>query len=149
MLRMHLIQLGWTLYGWKYKDIGFPTQLEPTSNSSGVNRNCQNNLVFRFYFSDVTPPVVLLDHLSCWIPLGVPLGVVHTLNLYFISNRCHIRVWVFLRSYMSSNSVVVHRFVRPQLVINIVLVAFFPFFLVFLIALAGISLSGEVTHLSR
>jgi hypothetical protein len=50
---------------------------------------------------------------------------------------------------MSSNSVVVHQFVRPQLVINIVLVAFFLFLLVFLIVLAGISLPGEVTRVSR
>jgi hypothetical protein len=37
---------------------------------------------------------------------------------------------------------------RPQLVINSVLVVFFLFLLVFLIALAGISLCGEVTHVS-
>jgi hypothetical protein len=46
---------------------------------------------------------------------------------------------------MSSNRVVVHRLVRPQLVINTVLVAYFLFLLVFLIALVGISLCGEVT----
>jgi hypothetical protein len=40
---------------------------------------------------------------------------------------------------------VVHRFVRPKLVINIVLVVFYLFLLVFLITLAGISLRGEVT----
>jgi hypothetical protein len=34
-------------------------------------------------------------------------------------------------------------------VINIVLVVFFPFFLVFLIALGRISLRGEVTRVSR
>jgi hypothetical protein len=33
--------------------------------------------------------------------------------------------------------------------INAVLIAFFLFLLVFLIALAGISLHGEVTHVSR
>jgi hypothetical protein len=37
---------------------------------------------------------------------------------------------------------------RPQLIINIVLVMFFLFLLVFLIAFAGISLHGEVTHVS-
>jgi hypothetical protein len=76
-------------------------------------------------------------------------GVMHALNLYFNSSRHHIRVWVLLRSYLSSNNSVVHRFVRPQLVINIVLVAFYLFLLVFLIALAGISLRGEVTRVSR
>jgi preprotein translocase subunit SecE len=39
--------------------------------------------------------------------------------------------------------------VRPQLVINTVLVVFYLFLLVFFIALAGISLRGEVTHVSR
>jgi hypothetical protein len=53
-----------------------------------------------------------------------------------------------LRSYMSSNNVVVHRFVRPRLVINVVLIALFLFLLVLLIALAGISLRGEVTRVS-
>jgi hypothetical protein len=50
---------------------------------------------------------------------------------------------------MSSNSVVVHQFVRPHLVINTILIVFFMFLLVFLIALAVISLRGEVTHVSR
>jgi hypothetical protein len=59
-------------------------------------------------------------------------------------------VWILLRSYMSSNSIVVHRFVKPHLMINRVLVAFYMFvLLVFLIALAEISLRGEVTHMSR
>jgi hypothetical protein len=75
--------------------------------------------------------------------------VTHAPNLYFTSSHHHIRVWVLLRSYLSSNSVVVHRFVRPHLLINAVLIAFFLFLLVFLIALAGISLHGEVTHVSR
>jgi hypothetical protein len=70
----------------------------------------------------------------------------HTPNIYFISIHHHIRVWVFLRSYMSSNSFVVHRFVRPHLVINVVLVAFFMFLLVLLIVIVGISLRGEVTR---
>jgi hypothetical protein len=43
---------------------------------------------------------------------------------------------------------VVHRFVRPQLIINTVLVVFYLFLLVFLIALAGIRLYGEVTRVS-
>jgi hypothetical protein len=38
--------------------------------------------------------------------------------------------------------------VRPQLVINTVLVVFFLFLLMVLIALVGISLLGEVTHVS-
>jgi hypothetical protein len=50
---------------------------------------------------------------------------------------------------MSSNSVVIHRFVRPQLVINTILVTFFRFLLVYLIALVGISLHSEFTDVSR
>jgi hypothetical protein len=61
-------------------------------------------------------------------------------NLYFISSLRHIRFWFLLRSYLSSNSVDVLQFVRPYLVINAVLIAFFLFLLVFLIMLAGISL---------
>jgi hypothetical protein len=74
---------------------------------------------------------------------------VHAPNLYFNSSRRHISVWLFLRSYLSSNNVVVHRFVKPHLMINAVLIAFFLFLLVFLIALADISLHGEVTRVSR
>jgi hypothetical protein len=38
--------------------------------------------------------------------------------------------------------------VRPHIVINTLLIMFFLFLLVFLIALAGISLRGEVIHVS-
>jgi hypothetical protein len=38
--------------------------------------------------------------------------------------------------------------VKPHLVINTVLVVFFMLLLVFLIALVGINLCGEVTHVS-
>jgi hypothetical protein len=74
---------------------------------------------------------------------------VHAPNLYFNSSHHHIRVLVLLRSYLSSNSVVVHWFVKPHLVINAVLIASFLFLLVFLIVLAGISLRGKVTRVSR
>jgi hypothetical protein len=50
---------------------------------------------------------------------------------------------------MSSNNIVILRFVTPHLVINTILVAFYMFLLVFLIALVGISLRGEVTRVSR
>jgi hypothetical protein len=53
-----------------------------------------------------------------------------------------------LRSYLSSNSIVVYQFVRPHLMINAALIVFFLFLLVFLIALVGISLRGEVTRVS-
>jgi hypothetical protein len=74
-------------------------------------------------------------------PIRVPPGVVHASNPYFNNSRRHISVWVLLRSYLSSNNIVVHWFVRPHLVINAILI-------VFLIALAGISLRGEVIRVS-
>jgi hypothetical protein len=89
----------------------------------------------------------LLGRVLCWSPLGVPPWVVHAPNLYFNSSRHDIRV--FHRSYLSLNSIVVHRFVKPHLVINALLILFFLFMHVFLIALAGISLHGQVTHVSR
>jgi hypothetical protein len=90
-----------------------------------------------------------LGRVSCWSPLGVPPGVVHARNHYFNSIHRHIRVWVLLRSYLSSNNIVVHRFVRPHLVINAVLIAFFLFLPVFLVAFEGISLCVKFTRVSR
>jgi hypothetical protein len=75
-------------------------------------------------------------------------GVTHASNFYFTNIHRHIRVWIFLRSYLSSNSIVVYRFVRPHLMINAALIVFFLFLLMFLIALVGISLRGEVTRVS-
>ena len=56
---------------------------------------------------------------------------------------------VLLRFILSSNSIAVHRFVRPHFVINTVSIATFLFLLVFLVALAGISLFGEVIRVTR
>jgi hypothetical protein len=52
-------------------------------------------------------------------------------------------------TYLLLDNVIVHQFVRPHLMINAVLFAFFLFLLVFLIVLAGTSPSGEVTHVSQ
>jgi hypothetical protein len=69
-------------------------------------------------------------------------GDLHTPNIYIIRS-CHLHGgWVLLRFILSSNCVIIHRFARPHLVINIVLVAIFLFLLVFLIALEG----RKVTH---
>jgi hypothetical protein len=38
------LHLGRTLYGWKAKEIRFLAQLVLTSNSFGVNRNCQKQV---------------------------------------------------------------------------------------------------------
>src|SRR5438128_2279401 len=70
-------------------------------------------------------------------------------NPYIFSSRRHFRVWVFLRFILSSNSITVHRFVRPHFVINTVLIVTFLFLLVFSVALAGISLLGEVIRVTR
>ena len=54
-----------------------------------------------------------------------------------------------LRFIISSNSIAVHRFVRPHFVINTILIATFLFLLVFSVALAGISLLSEVIRVTR
>src|SRR5438132_10628445 len=77
---------------------------------------------------------------SCWSPLGARPGVLHAPNPYLFSSRRHFRVRVLLRFILSSNSIAVHRFVRPHFVINTVLIATSLFLLVFSVALAGISL---------
>src|SRR5438132_3554794 len=70
-------------------------------------------------------------------------------NPYLFSSHRHFRVWVLLRFILSSNSIVVHWFVRPHFVINTVLIATFLFLLLFSVALAGISLLGEVIRVTR
>ena len=75
--------------------------------------------------------------------------VLHAPNPYLFSSHRHFRVRVLLRFILSSNSVAVHQFVRPHFVINTVLIATFLFLLVFSVALAGISLLGEVIHVTR
>jgi hypothetical protein len=101
---------------------------------------------FRFCFGAATSSIGPLGRVSCWSPLGVAPGVVHALKLYFNSSDCHISVGGFAQIISIIEQFVVHRFVRPQLVINTALVAFYLFLLVFLIVLAGISLRGEATH---
>ena len=70
-------------------------------------------------------------------------------NPYLFSSCHHFRVRVLLRFILSSNSVAVHRLVRPHFEINTVLIATFLFLLVFSVALAGISLLGEVIRVTR
>ena len=60
-----------------------------------------------------------------------------------------VRVRVLLRFILSSNSIAVHQFVRPHFVINTVLIATSLFLLVFSVALAGVSLVGEVIRVTR
>jgi hypothetical protein len=133
----------------RYLERNFIPQIQGVTPSSGVNEKRENKSTFIFCFGAATPSVGMFGRVLCWSPLGVPPWVVHAPNLYFISSQHNIRVWVLLRSYLSSNNVVVHRFVRPQLVINTILVVFFMFLLVFLIALVGICLLCESTCVSR
>jgi hypothetical protein len=91
----------------------------------------------------------LLGRVSRRSPLGARPGVTHALILYLFSSHHHIRLGVFLRQ-------ICHRTVSPSSVCetpsrnqyNFGCVSFL-FLLVFLIALAGISLRGEVTRVSR
>jgi hypothetical protein len=71
----------------------------------------------------------------------------HAPNSFLFNSHRHFRVWVLSRFNLSSNSVAVHRFVRPHLKIQFVRLHLL-FLLVFLIALARISLHGEVIRVT-
>ena len=84
-------------------------------------------------------------------PLGVRPGeVLHDLNPLLAAAAAIVRLWVLLRFILSRTVVAVHRFVKPQLVRLIIhLQSHFnwaAFFLVFFVALAEISLFGEVNR---
>jgi hypothetical protein len=91
----------------------------------------------------------LLGHVSCRSPLGASPGVMHTLILYLFSSHRHIRFGFCLDQFY-------HHTVSPSSVCetpsrnqyNFGCVSFL-FLLVFLIALAGISLHGEVIRVSQ
>jgi hypothetical protein len=109
----------------------------------------EKNSAFRFCFNAATPSVGPLGRVSRRSPLGVSLGVTHALILYLFSSRRHIRFGFCLDQFC-------HRIVLSSSVCetpshnqyNFGCVSFL-FLLVFLIALAGISLRGEVTRVSR
>jgi hypothetical protein len=67
----------------------------------------------------VTPSVGSLARVSSRSPLGASPGVTHSLILYLLSSRRHIRVG-FCLSIDLSRTVAVDRFVRPQLVSSII-----------------------------
>src|SRR6266540_245160 len=122
--------------------ITFPMPPVSPQNSIGVNGKHQNKSASRICQGAASPSFGPLGRVSCWSPLGAP-------NPYLFSSRHHFRVRVLLRFILSSNSVVVHRFVRPHFVINTVLIATSLFLLVFSVALAGVSLLGEVIRVTR
>ena len=137
------------LIPWKYNFVTFPMPPVSPQNSIGVNGKRQNKSASRICQGAASPSFGPLGRVSCWSPLGARPGVLHAPNPYLFSSRCHFRVWVLLRFILSSNSVAVHRFVRPHFVINTVLIATSLFLLVFSVALAGISLLGEVIRVTR
>jgi hypothetical protein len=75
----------------------------------------ENKSTFRFCFGAATPSVGPLGRVSRRSPLGASPGVTHALILYLFSSRRHIRVG-FCLSLDLRRTVVVDRFVRPQLV---------------------------------
>src|SRR5438132_6382406 len=101
--------------------------------------------------------VMVLRHhlLTRWAlyRVGVHLGRVQgsctPLTLIYSVAAATLGFGVLLRFILSSNNITVHRFVRPHFVINTVLIATFLFLLVFSVALAGISLLGEVIRVTR
>jgi hypothetical protein len=91
----------------------------------------------------------LLGRVSCRSPLGASPGVTHALILYLFSSHRHIRFEFCLDQFCHrtvSLSSVCETPSRNQY--NFGCVSFL-FLLVFLIALAGISLRGEVIRVSR
>src|SRR5437763_2681537 len=137
------------LIPWKDNFITFPMPLVSPQNSIGVNGKHRNNSASIIYQGAASPSFGPLGRVSCWSPLGARPGVLHAPNPYLFSSHHHFRVGVLLRFILSSNSVAVHRLVRPHFEINTVLIATFLFLLVFSVALAGISLLGEVIHVTR
>src|SRR5205809_2213725 len=121
----------------------------PHQTSIRVNGNRPNKWTSRICQGAAPPSFGPLGLVSCWSPLGARLGVLHAPNPYLFSSRRHFRVQVLLRFILSSNSVTVHRFVRPHFVINTVLIATSLFLLVFSVALAWVSLLGEVMRVTR
>src|SRR5438105_3078063 len=134
---------------WKYNFITFPMPLGSLQNSFGVNGKRRNKSASRICQGVASPSFGPLSRVSCWSPLGVCPGVLHAPNPYLFSSRRHFRVRVLLRFILSSNSIAVHRFVRPHFVINTVLIVTSLFLLVFSFALAGVSLLGEVIRVTR
>jgi hypothetical protein len=129
------VRFGCSIYGWN-------------QNSFWVHRNRRHKWASRIWQGAVSPSFGSLARVPCWSPLGLRPGDLHAPNSLLFSSCHHLRVWVLLRFILSSNSVAVHRFVRPPLVIKSVWLHLL-FLLVFLIVLAGISLRGEVIRVTR
>jgi hypothetical protein len=93
------IQLGHTWTHWKDKgrEITFPMELVPCNNSSGTNRNRQNNWMSKIYLG-ATPPFLACGLCIMSSPPGLHLGgYLQVPRPFIISIGCTIRVWVLLR----------------------------------------------------
>jgi hypothetical protein len=136
------------IYGWNQNFIELPMAPVSPQNSFWVDGNRRNKWASRIYQVAVSPSVGPLGCVPCWNPLGLCPRDLHAPNSFLFSSRRHIRVWILLRFNLSSNSVAVHRFVRLHLVTKFVWLHLL-FLLVFLIALVGISLCGEIIRVTR
>jgi hypothetical protein len=147
-LAIYGVGFGRSIYGWNQNFIDLPMAPVPPQNSFWVDGNRRHKWASRIWQGALPPSFGPLARVPCWSPLGLCPGDLHAPNSLLFSSRRHFRVWVLLRFILSSNSVTVHRFVRPYLVIKSVWLHLL-FLLVFLIALAGISLCGEVIRVTR
>src|SRR6266542_1091985 len=136
--------------------IRMETEFHRASNGTGPTSN------FHLSQRELSKQVDVQNLSGCCVTVFWPVGPCIVLesiraasrglarpNPYLFISRRHFRVRVLLRFFLSSNSVTVHRFVRPHFVINTVLIATPLFLLVFSVALAGISLLGEVIRVTR
>jgi hypothetical protein len=90
--------------------------LVPPQNFFWVDRNRQNKWTSRICHGAASPSFGPLPRVSCWSPLGLRPGDLHAPKSFLFSSHCHFKVWDLLRFNLSSHSVTVHWFVRPQLV---------------------------------
>jgi hypothetical protein len=99
----------------------------PTSKFLLFDGNRRHEWASRICQGVVSPSVGPLARVPCWSPLGLRQGDLHAPNSLLFSSCHHFRVWILLRFNLSSNSVAVHRFMRPHLIIKSVLARFCSF----------------------
>jgi hypothetical protein len=109
---------GHSIYFWNQNFIELPMAPVPPQKSFRVDRNHPYKWASRICQGAMSPSVRPLARVPCWSPLGLRPGDLHDPNSLLFSSRHHFRVWIFLRFNLSSNSVAIHRFVRPHLVIK-------------------------------
>ena len=110
------VGFGCTCYGWKDNFKTLPMELVSGPNSSRVDRNRPRKLTYRICRSAVPPSFGPLGRVSFRRPLGVSPWYLHAPIFLYSVAAALVRVWVLLRFILSRTVVVVHRFVKPQLV---------------------------------